>query len=343
MDFALTPDQEALRDGVRKLCDGRVTMDRVRAAAGLPGGVDLGVWRELAETGVFSLTVDEADGGAGLGSPEAALVFEQLGRSLAPGPLVWTQLAAGVVDGAAAGRTVVAGVDGRHVAQAERMGKPVLVEHLDAAGALVMLSDDAVHALDPSGIHGEPAPSTDPLTPVSRVDPAALRASAGDRMPASAPALRRTATVLTSSLLLGIAGATTDAAVSYAKEREQFDRPIGSFQAIKHILADMFLRTEVARAAVYSAAVTNDDATVGDADVAAAVAKLLAADAAIANAKANVQVHGGMGFTWDVDAHLYLKRAWVLQHAFGTTEEHADAVAWSLVGAPYARRVDVIP
>jgi alkylation response protein AidB-like acyl-CoA dehydrogenase len=126
---------------------------------------------------------------------------------------------------------------------------------------------------------------------------------------------------------VGICQGCVDASVSYAKEREQFDRPIGSFQAVKHILADMLVRAEVARAAVYAAAVTCDQPEVGDAGRLVAGAKLLAAEAAVANGKACVQVHGGMGFTWEVDAHLYLKRAWVLETAFGAVDEQAEAVA----------------
>jgi alkylation response protein AidB-like acyl-CoA dehydrogenase len=133
--------------------------------------------------------------------------------------------------------------------------------------------------------------------------------------------------VLTAALLLGIAEAVTDAGVAYAKERVQFDKPIGAFQAVKHLLADMLVRVEVARAAVYAAGVTIDDPEVGDAARAAAGAKILAGEAALANAKSNVQVHGGMGFTWEVDAQLYLKRAWVLETVFGSGDAHAEALA----------------
>jgi len=119
-------------------------------------------------------------------------------------------------------------------------------------------------------------------------------------------------------------------AVAYAKERRQFDRPIGSFQAVKHLLADMLVRQEVARAAVYAAGVHLDGEQAGEAERAVHGAKLLAAEAAVANGKSAVQVHGGMGFTWEVDVHLYLKRAVALASAFGTPEEHAEALARGL-------------
>jgi alkylation response protein AidB-like acyl-CoA dehydrogenase len=106
----------------------------------------------------------------------------------------------------------------------------------------------------------------------------------------------------------------------------QFDRPIGSFQAVKHLLADMLVRAEMARVAVHAAAVALDDPEIGGVDRALSGAKALAGEAAVLNAKTAVQVHGGMGFTWEVDVHLYLKRAWLLDTQFGSADHHADAV-----------------
>jgi alkylation response protein AidB-like acyl-CoA dehydrogenase len=126
--------------------------------------------------------------------------------------------------------------------------------------------------------------------------------------------------ILTAAYLVGMAGACTDAAVDYAKTREQFDTPIGRFQSIKHLLADCLVRTELARAAVHAAAVEPSAR-------AASSAKVLAGDAAVHNARTSFQVHGGMGFTWEVDVHLYLKRAWVLDRQFGTADAHAARLA----------------
>jgi alkylation response protein AidB-like acyl-CoA dehydrogenase len=122
-------------------------------------------------------------------------------------------------------------------------------------------------------------------------------------------------------------------ATEYSLARKQFDRPIGSFQAVKHLLADAVVRAEVARTAVHAAAVTLDDPDVGDVDRAVAGAKLLAGEAALKNAKTSLQVHGGMGFTWEVDVHLYLKRAWVLDTVFGSGAAHADEIAAGLPAA----------
>ena len=304
MDFELSADQAALQEGVRKLCDGRFPMARVRALVD-DGGVDRDLWGELAAAGVFSLCLPESDGGVGLGHAEAVLVFEELGRALVPGPLVGTHLAAGLVDAA------VVGVIER--------GRNVAVEHLDALDVLVAIDASGLWAIEPSSLDAEAiADPLDPLTPMHRVE--ALPRGAQLAGAEDADRWRRAGAALVAAQMLGFAVATTDLAVAYAKERHQFDRPIGSFQAVKHLLADMLVRAEVARAAAHAAGVTGDTR-------AASAAKLLAGEAALANAKACVQVHGGMGFTWEVDAHLFLKRAWVLDTAFGNADHHAEVMA----------------
>jgi alkylation response protein AidB-like acyl-CoA dehydrogenase len=155
---------------------------------------------------------------------------------------------------------------------------------------------------------------------------------AGTAIEADVAELQRRGAVLTAALQLGLADRCTEMAVDYAKERVQFDRPIAAFQAIKHLCADMLVRTEVARAAVYAAGAHLDEPAEGGLDRGISGAKALAGEAAILNGKTAMQVFGGMGFTWEVDVHLYLKRAWVLDTHFGSGDAHADAVGASLVG-----------
>ncbi len=303
MNFDLTDDQVALRDGIRALCQGRFTSERIRT------GFDQATFDELANTGVFSLRVD------GFGWADAAVTFEELGRAAVPGPLVWSHLACGLVDGIATGLAP------------SRPDAPAFVEHLAGADAVLVLDDNGVTRIEPGALSDATILDwpLDPLTPMHRI--AAL--PTGERVagPEVVDEWRRGGAVLTSSFQMGMAQACTDAATQYALARFQFDRPIGSFQAVKHILADMVVRAEVARAAVHAAAVTLDDPGVGDIDRAISGACLLAGEAALKNAKSSMQVHGGMGFTWECDVHLYLKRAWVLNTAFGTAAEHADALA----------------
>jgi len=259
------------------------------------------------------------------------LVFAELGRCLAPGPLVWSHLAAGLVEGAGAGAAVVGGVD--EVAGAGDPGTGLLIEHLAHLDALLVLGPEGVARVDPRSLNAEAvATPLDPLTPLHQVE----GLPAGERIagPEVAARLRLEGAALAAAQLLGIAEASQELATAYAKQREQFGRPIGEFQAVKHLLADAFVRQELARAAVYAAGATLDDAEVGDALRAVAAAKLIAGEAALKNARTCIQVHGGMGYTWEVPAHFLLKRTWVLENAFGTGEEHAALLAGRLEAAP---------
>lgn len=220
-----------------------------------------------------------------------------MGRSLLPGPLIATHLAVSPVKGAAQGEAVVAVLDA---------GQPVA--HLGEADALLVLGPgnaarasggtvrDAVRVRDAA----DPVRSIDPFTPLWRVaDPV----EGGEPLPRG-ERLRDEGALLAAAEQLGSAARTTEMAVQHAGEREQFGSPIGSFQAVKHLCAGMLVRAELARCAVYAAAVTADPVEI-------AGAKLLADDAAVRNARDCLQVHGGMGFTWEADVHLHLKRAWL--------------------------------
>ncbi|WP_330305372.1 MULTISPECIES: acyl-CoA dehydrogenase family protein [unclassified Streptomyces] len=294
MDFQLTDDQWALKRGVRELLTARFGPDELRAAAGAGSpDLDRALWRELGEAGFFALRLPEADGGVGLGLPEAVLAFEEAGRVLLPGPLIATHLAAGAVDGAATGEAVVTAVDG------------VLVEWLDQADAV---RGDATGA--------EPLRSVDPLTPVHRV-PAAVS-------PGADPEAVLLTSLLTAAEQLGTAARTCELAVQHARTREQFGQPIGAFQAVKHLCAQLLVRVEVARAAVYAAAVTADPVDV-------AAARLLADEAAVRGARDCLQVHGGMGFTWESEVHLFLKRAWLRTQRTGGDTESDELLADDLL------------
>ncbi len=322
MNFDLDETELALQQGIRELCRGRLSIDRLRAT---DGRVDAGLWRELADAGVFALRLPEADGGSGARVTDTAVVFEELGRALVHGPLIGTTLAAGLVDGAACGDTVVGLVED------ERL--PMVIEHAADLDALLVLGRDTVANVDARELTTVHAPRPlDPLTPVASHtgDLPSGEVIGGAEL---AVQLRRTASVLRAAQLVGLAGVATEMAVRYAGEREQFGRPIGGFQAVKHLCADMLTRTEVARAAVHAAAVhldTPDDVELGDLERSIAGAVLLAGEAAERNGKAGIQVHGGMGFTWEVDAHLPLKRAAVLSALDGGPDTHAERIAATL-------------
>jgi alkylation response protein AidB-like acyl-CoA dehydrogenase len=319
MNFQPSPEQRALQQGIRSFCEARLTVDELRRLEGR--GVDRALWKELAEMGVFALRRPEEQGGLGLAAADAVLVFEELGRKVVPGPLLWTQLAADLVDGAAVGEVVVGGLD---LCGASPV--PYMIEHYESLDVLLVLRPDGVETLDPGSVTVQPV--NDPLDPLTPLHYAA-QLPAGKRIGSDAAAskLRLEGMALVASLCLGIAEATLDMANAYAKQREQFNRPIGSFQAIKHMLADMFVQQEVARAAAYAAGATLDHPEVANVEQTVRGAKLVTAEAALENARACIQIHGGMGYTWEVPAHYYLKRAWVLDTVFGASDEHAERIA----------------
>ncbi|KUL37944.1 acyl-CoA dehydrogenase family protein [Streptomyces regalis] len=291
MRFQLTEDQRALQGGVRELLARRFGREELRAAVDAPGCLDRALWRELGAVGFFALRLPEVQGGVGLGLPEAVLAFEEAGRTLLPGPLMATHLAAAEVPGAATGETVVADV-----------GACGLVEWLAAAD---VVRGDAAGAV--------PLRSVDPLTPLHRVP--------------VARGVDPVAVLLTAAEQLGSATRACELAVQHARAREQFGQPIGGFQAVKHLCAEMLVRTETARAAVYAAAVTADPADID-------TARLLADEAAVRGARDCLQVHGGMGFTWEFEVHLHLKRAWVRTHRAGDATESEENLAAELLAQP---------
>jgi alkylation response protein AidB-like acyl-CoA dehydrogenase len=328
MDFRVSDSQVALAEGIRSVLEGRLPLDRIRANEGSERAISAEDWQMLAEVGVFSLTLPEPEG-VGLGMADAMVVFEELGRALIPGPLVGTFLAAsaGLVPGTAEGQAQVG------VQRADH--EPILVEHLASLQALLVINSvadgsaprlisPAPKAVDAQRVGAPLCPLT-PMWHLSALPDGEIVSDLGSQ-------LSRDGALLTAALQVGHAAATLELAVAYAKERQQFGKPIGSFQAIKHICADMLVRAEVARAAVHAAACLVDQPDVAaleghsvgrsaDDVVARAVygAKLLADEAALKNARAAIQVHGGMGFTWEVPLHLHLKRSRVLATTFGTS------------------------
>jgi alkylation response protein AidB-like acyl-CoA dehydrogenase len=315
--FDLDAEQRSLQSVLRGYCDHHFPVAAARRAGG-PDGLDRVAWRGLAELGAFSLAVPESLGGLGLGEQDAVIAFGVLGAALVAGPLIGTALAAGLVPGALEGTSVVAAV--------ERPDAPAtLVEGLRDADSLLILDSDGAWLVEKGQLDGELlAGPTDPTTPVTRIGVLPQ----GERLagPDAAAVLLRRGNLLGSALLVGIASQTLQLATAYAKQRSQFGRMIGAFQAVKHLLADQLTRAEVATASVHAAAVLLDEQD-SNSPRAVAGARVMAGHAAVANAKTNIHIHGGMGFTWEVDAHLYLKRAWVVQTSFGTVDEAAELVA----------------
>jgi 3-oxochol-4-en-24-oyl-CoA dehydrogenase len=336
MPIGITEEHEALRQAARGWVERhcapavpRVLLDA--EAESLPP-----FWAELAAQGWLGLHVDEALGGEGYGLAELAVVLEELGRACAPGPFLPTVLAAAVIQ--AAGKEIAADIVPA-LASGEATGAIALTGRLDAesaadglavtgtlravlsahqAGVLVARAGDEWCALTAGEFTATEQASLDPTRRVAevRVDgavvPAARRLDGVET-----ERVRNLAAVVFAAEGVGVAQWCVESASEYAKVREQFGRPIGQFQGVKHKCADMLAGTELARAAAWDAARAADEADV--APLTAAAAACLAVDAAYGAAKDCIQVHGGIGFTWEHDAHLYLKRATATRQLLGPT------------------------
>ena len=327
MDFRLDDDQIALRDAVRSLSERHFALSAVSAREGVAAGD--AAWRDLTAMGIFELLVplDASGTGTGTGAVTAAVALEELSAHLVTGPVLWTTIGAPLTmeTGGDAGR-----VTGVLVAGDPR--GPVVIEHASEADVVIIVHGDRVERCEvaalPTANVGEPF---DPLTPALAYESIPLGEVIGG--PDEARSIRLAGTVLAAAQLVGVAQGALDVASAYALERHQFGVPIGSFQAIKHLLSDMYVRVELARSSTYAAAAILDDERGGDAEHAASAAKVLAGQAGIDNGRAAVQILGGMGFTWEMLPHYFLKRAWVLEQSFGTGESHALALGDALGGA----------
>jgi len=336
MDLMPTAEQDAIRDSVRTFLEAELPMSRVRALLGASGDAYDGLWRGAAELGFFGLGLPEAAGGAGYALTEEMVLFEELGRVLAPGPWLGSVLAAHAL--ADAGHAALERVVGGALRVAvcidpwggalRRSGARLsgVRQHVLGAGladAFVVLDElGALFVPREHGVAVQAVPSLDATNPVGTVTFADAAAVA---LPTPVAALRRAAIVLSCAEAVGGLARTVEASVEYAKVRQQFGKPIGSFQAVKHRCADMAVRAEVARSATTYAAIAVRDAA-EDADFQTHVAKILCADAYLKNAADNVQNHGGMGFTWECDAHLFVKRSRAFDATIGSRRSQLDAL-----------------
>jgi alkylation response protein AidB-like acyl-CoA dehydrogenase len=331
MDFLPTDEQVAMADAVAQMCH-RQLRGRPRRVLDPELCTDRDWWALLEEAGVFALRSAENAGGLGLGLVDAVIVFDQLGYFLAPGPLVATHLARLLPDldnAQGLAYTHLGAVGSASAADAHRM--PHIVEHLGSA-RLIISDGEGLRLVESAEVAEATAlNSMDPGTPVHAV--AVL--PAGRRVAESVAGCRwlRDGTLLTAALQVGIAARATEFARVHAVDRHAFGQQIGTFQAVKHKVADMLVRTEVARCAVHAAASVIDENAEAPHDVGVAQAKLLADAAAVDNSLALIQVQAGMGFTWESDAHLLLKRARVYALNFAGRRECLSIIADSLEDA----------
>jgi alkylation response protein AidB-like acyl-CoA dehydrogenase len=322
MRFSFTDDQLAFRDAVRDLLAKECPPERVRAAWTSDDGRS-GAWPALAEMGVVGITAPEAAGGLGLDDLDLVLLLEETGRAALPEPIVEHSavalpFVAEQLPGAATGDVLLSAAPGTG-----------LVPYAADTDALLLERDGRLHLVRTADATLTPRPSVDGAHRVYDVEWRATAATTvGD--PADAALAFDRGALGTAAQLVGVAQHLLDTTVEYAGQREQFGVPIGSFQAVKHHLANVALALEFARPLVYRAAYS---VARGDPDRAVHVstAKAHASDAAALAARVGLQVHGAIGYTTEYDLHLWMKRAWALAGAWGDAAWHRARVGRAIL------------
>jgi alkylation response protein AidB-like acyl-CoA dehydrogenase len=361
MYFDLTDEQRAIKSTAHDFLSSRFKSERLREIAGGDEGFDEASWKEMAELGWAGLALPEEWGGQGLGIVDLAVLFEEMGYVCAPSPLLsntivglalaaagsdeqkerWlAPLAAGELRGTPAlidagvpavpGKfAMAAGADGDGVVLS---GEKTLV--MDAASAdffLVATADNRRHVVErnAAGVTVISEESIDPTRRVSSVRLEDVRVAPENTLPGGEaeyfPVFLRACVALAAEST-GLAQRALEMSVAYAKDRQQFGRPIGAYQAVSHRCAQMLLETENSRSAVYGAAWAAD-AEPESLPLAAFMAKAYASDAGWRVPDAAIQTHGGIGFTWEHDLHFFLKRGRANAATFGDSKWHRERVA----------------
>ncbi|MFN3547032.1 MAG: acyl-CoA dehydrogenase family protein [Mesorhizobium sp.] len=361
MDLKLSPDQIFMRDEAQRLLAERAGSEQLRRAIGA-GGFDAALWSTIgAELGWCAVAIPEEAGGLGLGAPELALLAEECGRRLAPAPFWSTAcLAAPLVAALGAGEAGASLLARIAAGEAAACGWPGIGGANALSGALpvarragggwtisatidaVLDAGSAAFIVVPASADGglgffaveRPAAGVEPLEGIDLVRPAARLVLDG------APASRlddggisagdfddalMTARLALAAEQVGAAQGALDVALAYVAERVQFGRTIASFQAVKHRCAALLVEISEARSLVYGAAQSLDPLEI-------AAAGILATQALFRAAEEAIQLHGGVGNTWEYDPHLYLRRAQATAAVFGSTDERLDTIAGALLG-----------
>jgi alkylation response protein AidB-like acyl-CoA dehydrogenase len=363
MDFAFSEEQQMLRDSARSFLSSKFPPERVVELAESPEGWDRDSWKELAELGWLGLSVAEDSGGAGFGFLEEAVLFEELGRSLFPGPYLSTvALALPALEGTEHLPAVVAGDKTATFAWAEPGGTQRLADLAEMStkasnaggswtlsGEKTLVADGgaadlvlvaaatnegpALFVADLSSAQVETLSTMDStrrLTKVLLQDVTATLAVDAANTGEVVERIRLRALAALALEAVGVAQAALDLAILHTSERQQFGKPIGAYQAVAHQVTNAYMETELARSLSYWAAWCVAEAD-ERATVAVAAAKSAAAEAAVAACERSIQVHGGIGFTWEHILHRLYKRAQWIDAFEGFGSEHRKTIAASLL------------
>jgi alkylation response protein AidB-like acyl-CoA dehydrogenase len=326
MNFDFTDDQQAIKRTANEFLGARFKPERVRELAESKA-YDEDAWKEMCELGWAGIFIGEEHGGQELGTVELIILMEELGYSLAPVPFL-SSAAAGLalhhagsdeqkqrwLPGLASGE--LTGTVGLTMG-----GEARLVPDGDSADVIVLAGPDGAVMVERSAAKVEPFESMDATRRFARV-----RADGGDALPGEVDAALDCIATAVAAESVGVAQKAMEMAVEYARDRKQFDRPIGAYQAVSHRCAQMLLEVEGARSGAYYAAWCADSEP-QTRPLAASLAKAYASDAGWRVCSSSLQVHGGIGFTWEHDLHFFLKRSKTNALMFGSAAEHRERVA----------------
>jgi alkylation response protein AidB-like acyl-CoA dehydrogenase len=336
--FCFDEEQLRFQESVRGMLAKECSPERLRALSTSETGRSPELWTKLAEIGLLGLLVPEQHLGLGLSEVDAVLALEETGRAALAEPLVETacvgaRMMAEIGHHDLLSRWLPAISTGEAIVAVGHPNIP-FVSDAHVADLLLLAHDDEIHAIDPLDAKLTHQPSIDPLRRLYTVDwtpSAATRVASGDSARRALTAAYDRGAWATAAQQIGVAQGLVDAAVKYSAQREQFGQLIGAFQALKHLLASVAVRIEFAKPVVQRAAfaIANE---LPERDVACSHAKAAASEAAALAAKAALQVHGAIGYTWEVDLHLWMKRAWSLDQSWGSAARHRARVADRILG-----------
>ena len=353
MQFGLSDSQQILQNSAREFFAGEVPIARVRRLIDTDTADDHALWAQLSEQGYTGIVFPEEYGGVGLGAVELILLMEEAGRALLPGPFFSTVALAGTVIDACGtsmqkrkyltpicrgdARATIAMLetsaswdpaDAGMIAIGGRLsGEKLFVSDAAVANSLVVVARDGVYVVDAkaAGVSIAPMSGMDLTRKLCSVTLKNVEAEKLENGAGLARGLSLATAALTAEMVGGMQR-TLDITVEYAKTRKQFGKPIGQFQAVQHQCADMYLETESSRSAAYYAAWALQEHA-PDAAVAVSIAKTYASDASRTVGNRGIQIHGGMGFTWENDLHLYYRRAKASETALGDATFHRERIA----------------
>jgi alkylation response protein AidB-like acyl-CoA dehydrogenase len=333
MDFTFTEDQLLFQDEVKKFLENEVTPEKIRALWETDTGRSEDLWQAMAGMGLTGLTVPEEFGGMGMNAVDFVLLAQACGYVALPEPLVETVLVAVPLINALSVDAVkfawLPRIASGEAKVAVGLSHNLLVADAHIADLLLLQHGDEIHAVTKSQVqltHNESIDPSRKLFSVQWTPSTATCVAQGDEAKKIIADAFNAGVLGAAAQALGLTQRMIDISVKYTSDRTQFGKPIGSFQAVKHRLANVAVPLEYAKAVVHRAAysVAHDHP---DTALHVSHAKLAASEASLLGAKNGIQVHGAMGYTWEVDMHIFMKKAWALNNTWGDVAFHKNRVA----------------